>query len=393
MKEWLREKRARGTRRRAGALLALTIAVVAIAGSAHAASTARCSNGCKLVFTVQPTNAVVGDQITGAAFSVQTSTAAASVEVTVEDNAGNPIKNATGTVSLSKLGGTFDTPPCNSFLNNATNAALSQGVATFGSLSASCTGSLFTARATSTSGYTNATSQTFSIFAQYVPCDTIKNPTCKATQDLGGGGDSGLSTETSNGTFTFVALAATALDPKNLPAGCDNWQSVGTNGFRETDTGTGTGTKTFRYFVSQGLIKARYGKNTGQQFIPICAGGMREVNGTPVPCNQDTNPGGGWWGESLDPTTHNFTGVLVQATCNADGLWWGILSSFQDVNNNNFGNVGAAPPSGFSWSTNPLVTSWNSCTGGQAGCPGTAGTTYRYFSISVPPPWDWGGNA
>src|SRR5439155_524394 len=139
-----------------------------------------------------------------------------------------------------------------------------------------------------------------------------------------------------------------------IPSGCGNWKGVGTNGFRETDNGSG-GTKTFRYFVSQTLIKAKYGKNTGQQVIPICAGGQRVVSGQPVPCQNDS--GGGWWGETLD-VNGAFAGVLKQATCNPDGLWWGILASFQDF------NTPTAPANQtVNWLENPYVKAWNSCTG------------------------------
>ena len=62
---------------------------------------------------------------------------------------------------------------------------------------------------------------------------------------------------------------------------------------------------------------------------------------------------------------------LAQAQCNRDGLWWGILASFQDYST--LTDDGQA----VDWSTNPSVTGWGS------------NSWSRYFDISVPNPWDW----
>jgi hypothetical protein len=73
-------------------------------------------------------------------------------------------------------------------------------------------------------------------------------------------------------------------------------------------------------------------------------------------------------GKKIDPTTGNFIdGAYTRAVCDTtSGLWWGILASFQDYNS------GVIDPS-----NTPNVTGWNS------------DTTYRWFDISVPSPWDW----
>jgi hypothetical protein len=366
-----------------------------LAGSAHGASLASCSNGCLLKWTVQPSNAVVNDVITDTAFSAKSGATSKSVQVTVVDNTDATITNARGTVSLAKNAGTFDTPPCASFLSGAT-ASLDHGVATFGSLSAGCSGKLFTLTATSSAGYTSAVSGSFSIFQTYVPCNA-GNPNCQSTLDLGGSGDAGLTTSTS-GSFTFLALAGGTLSlPGTGSSGaviCRYWLGSLTNGFREVDQSGGSGTtKLFTYYVSQSLLKARYGKNTGQQFVPMCAGGARvDLSGHVVYCTTPGSTDGGWWGESLNPDG-SISGILKQAICGDDGLWWGFMPSFQDFNNTNFGAPNTAPPPDFSWSTNPVITGWSSCTAGST-CPagvGTPGATYRSFNISIPSPWDWGG--
>jgi hypothetical protein len=366
--------------------------LVLLVGSAHGASLASCSNGCLLKWTVEPSNAVKNHVITGTAFSAETGAPALSVQVTAVDNTGSTITNARGTVSLTKNAGTFDSLPCSSFLSNA-SASLSHGVATFSNLSAGCSGNLFTLTASS-SGYTSADSGTFSIFQTYVAC-TTDNPNCNSTLNLGGTGNAGLTTSTS-GSFTFLALAGGTLTlPGTGSSGkviCQYWSGPLTNGFREVDQGSGSGTKLFTYYVSQSVLKARYGKNTGQQFVPMCAGGAKvDSSGNVVYC---TTPGStdGWWGESLN-SDGSISGILQQAICGEDGLWWGFMPSFQDVNNTNFGGLNTPPPDGFSWSTNPIVTGWGSCTAGST-CPtgvGTSGTTYRFFNISIPSPWDWGG--
>jgi len=373
--------------RPAAYVLPLIGVLVLLVGSAHGASLASCSNGCLLEWTVQPSNAVVNDVITATPFSAKSGATGTSVQVNVVDNTGATITNARGTVSLAKNAGTFDNLPCSSFLSGAT-ASLDHGTARFGSLSAACSGKLFTLTATSSAGYTSAVSGSFSIFQTYVPCDG-GNPNCQSTLDLGGSGDAGLTTSTS-GSFTFLALAGGTLVPPT--DGCAHWQGPVTNGFREVDQGAGSGTKLFTYYVGQSLLKARYGKNTGQQFVPMCAGGAKvDSSGNVVYC---TNLGqaDGWWGESLNPDG-SISGILQRAVCNADGLWWGFMPSFQDFNNTNFGALNTPPPAGFSWSTNPVITSWSSCTAGST-CPagvGTPGATYRSFNVSIPSPWDWGG--
>jgi hypothetical protein len=157
------------------------------------------------------------------------------------------------------------------------------------------------------------------------------------------------------------------IDP--VPAGCGNFSSLGVSAFDETDGyASGFGTKTFRYFVSKAAYAKKYSLTSGQQFIPICAGGQRVVNGQRIDCHSES-PTDGWYGKALD-LQGNFVDGLVQAQCAPDGMWWGILASFQDYNTK-VGNKKV------DWSTNPSVTGWGST------------TNARYFDISVPAPWDW----
>jgi len=167
--------------------------------------------------------------------------------------------------------------------------------------------------------------------------------------------------------FTFMTLSPYALGA-NSPAGCQNRKAIAVAGFAETDGRAPGGTMTIRYFVSMNAIKARYGKNVGQQFIPICAGGQ-PVDSQTYKAKNCIDVDGlngsahGWVGDRL--TNQQFDGHPANAVCDADGFYWGILGSFQD-------NI----PAG-----NPFVSAWGSQT--------INNVTYRYFDITVPPEWDW----
>ena len=60
-------------------------------------------------------------------------------------------------------------------------------------------------------------------------------------------------------------------------------------------------------------------------------------------------------------------GGTAKAVCDADGFYWGIISSYQDK----------LP------ADNPIVTSWS----GQ----NIAGNNYRAFVMTVPSGWDYRG--
>jgi hypothetical protein len=171
------------------------------------------------------------------------------------------------------------------------------------------------------------------------------------------------------GAFTFLALSPFTIPTSVTTApdgGCANYVSVGQDAFQETDGRSGTtGTLNFIFGIPQAAIKNDPNIGNGQKFIPICAGSAHvDAQGNVIKCTAQGVPYGPWTGEALDPTTHNFTGVPRDAVCDpATGLYWGILGSFQDS---------AIDPA-----TNPIVTNWKS------------DTTYRYFYMNVPYPWDW----
>jgi hypothetical protein len=193
---------------------------------------------------------------------------------------------------------------------------------------------------------------------------------------LGGGGGAVYIT-TSTG-FTFLEL--NPLDPiassTPPPAGCLNFKGTGAEGFVETDGRTSSDANmTITYYVPQKLISARYGKNVGQQFIPICAGAKPVDSSTAVAqnCTASTT---GWTDNVLGGPDGLFTGTYSRAVCDtADGYVWGILPSFQDVSKMSADEL---------HDLGPYVHDWNSLT--------INGATYRYFTIVVPGNWDMQGH-
>jgi hypothetical protein len=173
--------------------------------------------------------------------------------------------------------------------------------------------------------------------------------------------------------FSFMTLAPFTLG--TLPQGCEGRIDLGVTGFAESDNrGEGSGTITVRFYVDHDQLQARYGRNVGQQFIEICAGGrpVDTSSGKIYDCNDPSSPVNhdvvgkntqGWVGDEIK--NGKFTGKTANAVCNADGYYWGIVGSYQDK-----------LPAG-----NPVVTNW----GGQ----NIGGANYRFFDMSIPPGWDW----
>jgi hypothetical protein len=174
-------------------------------------------------------------------------------------------------------------------------------------------------------------------------------------------------------TFDFMTLSSYSLDENNLPAGCQDRIDLHVTGFAETDGRNADGAMTITYYVNMDNIKANYGTNVGQQFIAMCVGAKKVVNNAAVDCRtlevsaeHPTGVGGsenGWLGDSL--TGGKFDGGSKNAICDADGFYWGIISSYQDK----------LP------TDNPIVTSWS----GQ----NIAGKNYRAFVMNVPSGWDY----
>lgn len=318
--------------------------------------------GCHLGFASQPTATESGSPITDQAASTGNP-----VKIGLFDNSNNTMASCpTGYAGCSVT--VAQSPAIGTQGGTWSTIALTTGVASFnGSLSVANT--LLPASvqlvATGDSGLaTSTTSNTFDIALYAAHC----NPGCSLLQKqlfgVGGDADSFANLSGASG-FTFMTLSPYSLT--GVPAGCMNRKDLGVAGFAETDGRAPGGTMTIRYFVSMNAIKARYGKNVGSQFIPICAGGKPIINGVAQDCVGLEGVGGstyGWVGDSL--TNQQFDGGSShQAVCAADGFYWGILGSFQDTIPAN----------------NPFVSAWGSQTIG--------GVTYRYFDITVPANWDW----
>lgn len=304
-----------------------------------------------LAWGVQPASAGKNATITGTAYDA----AGPAVTVRAVDSQGHTITGATGTVTLGLVSGSS----CGGF--SGTTASLSSGVATFGGLTSSVVASGCRLSGTATGYQSTPASGSFDVSLAGEACTASGCPTVSTQLDP----HTQLDSSATGSSFVFLAV-----NPSQIPSsvtgsggGCDGFRSVGAGVFDESDGG-GSGTKTFRYYVDKTLIQKKYGSNSGQQFIPICAGGARVVNGHVVTCTAGVP---GWIGKQIDPTTGKFTANYVAAKCDpGTGLWWGILASFQDYNS------GAFNPA-----TTPTVTGWNS------------NTTYRWFDIAVPSPWDW----
>lgn len=322
--------------------------------------------GCTLVWDVEPASAVHDQTITGQPYNPTIGHNNPAVTVKVTDGHSHFVTNVTGNVTLTSVGTGEGSDACGGFSGN-TNVALTNGVATFGSLQSANVAFNCQLRATSP-GFTHSEdSPPFNISLVGTLCGRTSCPSLNS--DLNDAKDSGLTTSASGGTFQFMAFSPVTIGDH---AGCANFDTLGVPGFDETDGNlSGTGTKTFRYFVSKVAYDKKFSDTRGQQFIPICAGGQRVVDGKRVDCHDEPQDSG-WWGKSLDLDGNLLPG-LAQAQCDDDGLWWGVLASFQDYN-----TLTPGPNAHLvDWSTNPSVTGWGS------------NSWSRYFDISVPNPWDW----
>lgn len=325
---------------------------------------------CKLVFGVQPHSAFLNTTVTGSPYD----STGSDVTVFLDNpgNPGHPVPGITGSVTLNLIdnAGCAASLATSSFSDVGTAVNFdANGVATFDGLQSSAAATGCQLYATSPSYEKSDNSAAFDI-SYGAPCSNGVCPTSSGTLDANSKLDAGAT-----GAFRFLAFNVSSIPPAvtGSSGGCAGFQSVYTainssgGVFNETDSGaTGTTNKTFRYYINKKLVQKKFGNNSGQQFIPICAGGQRldPQTGQAINCNADAK--GGWIGKKLDPATGLFNGQYGSAVCDADGLWWGILTSFQD------NNSGAFDPA-----TTPTVTGWNS------------DTTYRWFDISVPNPWDW----
>lgn len=330
--------------------------------------TTELSTGCHLGFVNQPTDTQTGSAITDSGGS-----------------GGNAIQvglftGASGTTAMTacpygdgNCSVTLDRTPADGTATNFGSKALSADgaalTATFtgASLSNIATANLPESFQLTATGDTNLAPTVYSnSFLITLYAQSCTNGACSLLhKQLPGNGnvDSFADLSTASG-FSFTTLSPFAVS--TVPAGCANFTSLGVQGFTETDGRTPGGHLIITYYVSMNKIKARYGKNVGQQFIPICAGAkpVDPVTHTAHNCTA----GDTWQGDELG-ANGNFDGKSAAAVCDADGYVYGIMSSFQDK---------------LDASVNPTVTGWGSQT--------INGVNYRGFTIDVPPNWDYRGN-
>ncbi|MFL5967130.1 MAG: hypothetical protein ACJ747_11315 [Gaiellaceae bacterium] len=325
------------------------------------------SGNCKLVWLYPPNNANKSAVVTNTAYTpaIGGNVHAVTVEAVGSDGV-TPIDLNTGTASASVTHGTFDCGASCGTFTGLTSTTFQHGVATFPSLSSAFTGAGFMLQGSATGLQSTADSDPFAISIDGKPCDPTAS--CSLSNEmLGGRNDSRLDVSASSG-LTFLAVNSATYDPTSHPCGTNFVHVAGTTGFEELHGGVPTGLKV-TYYVNQNSINATYGKNVGAQYIPICAGTFKVVNGVIAPCANfdDTTDTTGWPADQLD-SSGRFTGVVVHAICRPDGRYWGIVPSFQDKTD----------PAG-----GPRTASWGSATIDGAG--------YRFFTMTVPPDWDYKG--
>src|SRR5438309_1678695 len=129
----------------------LTATATALTGATSSAFNIGAGAAAKLVFTVQPSNAVAGAASTPA------------LQVTVQDAQGNTVTTATTSITVA-----IGTNPASGTLSGTTIVAAVNGVATFSTLSLNTAGSGYTLTASAT-GLTGATSTAFNISVSVGP--------------------------------------------------------------------------------------------------------------------------------------------------------------------------------------------------------------------------------
>ena len=325
------------------------------------------SGNCKLLWLYPPNNANKNAVVTNTAYSpvIGGNVHGVTVEAVGTDGV-TPIDLNTGTASASLTHGTFACgSACGSF-TGLTSTTFQHGVATFSNLSSAFTGTGFTLQASTTGLQPTPDSDPFAISIDGKPCDATAS--CSLSNELlGVKSDSRLDVSASSG-LSFLAVNPSTYDPTFHPCGTGFVHVAGATGFEELHGGVPTGLKV-TYYVNQNNINATLGKNVGAQYIPICAGAFKVVNGVVIPCMNvdDTTDTTGWPADQLDGSGR-FTGAVVHAICRSDGRYWGIVPSFQDKTD----------PAG-----GPRTASWGTAT--------IDGVGYRFFTMTVPPDWDYKG--
>lgn len=335
--------------------------------------------GCYLGFLNQPAATQVGMTITDAIGS-----SGGAIKVGLFNGDGNAMTTCPVAAASCKV--TMTTTPTTSGFSgtqtqslqpdNAGNLVASFGDLSIGGIAAGQLPKTFTLNAGSlfTSAAPNGedVSDPFEIALDIADCSTGCNV---HGLGLGNTGSSLLDFSTSS-DYGFVILDPTTIAPTD--GGCENWSSVGVPGFVSTDQrGAGATGMTVTYYVPMKAIQAKYGKNVGQQIIPICVGAKPvdpitgnvencyDVPGSHVGLQHDPN---GWVDDTLLGNPGSFTGQQSNAVCNSDGFYYGIIGSKQDP---------------IDASANPIISSFSSGT--------INGTNYRALVMSVPGDWDYKG--
>jgi hypothetical protein len=322
------------------------------------------STDCKLVWVdgAQPASTNVNTRITGSPYNAS----GTKVSVQAVDGNNNPITTASGTaVTLAQIDGSFSSSGTG--FTGTTAQLDAQGVATFSGFMSDRTGSGFIFQGQSQSaGFvpTPLSTPPFAI-ANGVACDTTGCPTFNTTIDKNSNVDAGAT----GNSFHFLAINNATIPPAVTQpgGGCDSYTPAG-GAFEAIDGRTTFGGELrFTYSLSKTALDKLYSSTQGQQFVPLCAGAAKlSPDGTPQTCtNGQLN---GWTGKSL--TNGRFDASFKKAVCYG-GLYWGILSSFQDYNKTDTNGLTIDP------TNDPTVTGWGS------------GGNFRNFYVRVPAPWDW----
>jgi hypothetical protein len=341
-----------------------------LVGAASTGLQSTISTACHLAFVQQPTDTTNGDTIVNRLPQDDQS-----VTVGLFKNNGDPL----GACPVGYDTCSVDVTSTPGGVTGTTTQFLAGGdLASFGDLTItnSALATQYTLTASSHGGFAPpATSSSF-LIAQLVTGLTCSGNSCSTGnghQKVSGNGADSFVDVTSSSGFNFMTISPFTLASRTTPPdGCKGLaglaKPLAVTGFAESDNRRpGSGSLTIRYYVNKDILSATYGKNVGNQFIPMCVGArpVDPVSGTIYDCTDPNNPFSGWWGDGLT-AAGKFTGKPAQAICDPDGYYYGIISSYQDK---------------LDASQNPTVTNWG---GTQIG-----GNNYRFFDMNVPSGWDY----
>jgi hypothetical protein len=325
--------------------------------------------GCHLAFVAQPTDTQTGMTIRdGGASDGDPITVGLFLGTSSTPMSTCPLGYSTCDVDVASTPAGVD--------GTTTQPLVGGNLASFGDLSItnSALATQYNLTATGNGGFASTVRSSSFLIAQDVTPLLCPGSSCASNghQQVSGAqlADSFVDVTSSNG-FTFMTLSPFTLVGAQPHAGCQGLAPLNVTGFAESDNRLpGSGTLTIRYYVNKDILSARYGKNVGNQFAPMCVGArpVDPATGAIHDCNeQGPWNTGGWVGDAI-ASGGKFTGKTATAVCDADGYYWGIISSYQD-------KLDAVH--------NPTVTNWG---GTQIN-----GDNYRFFDMNIPSGWDYRG--